>query len=43
MKETGDIIYNMIKNFVYVELGPELVCHDKLYQNAIKKQERVKE
>ncbi|CAD8204915.1 unnamed protein product [Paramecium pentaurelia] len=33
----------MFKNFMYVEYGQELQCHEKLYQNALKKQQKQKE
>ncbi|CAD8109537.1 unnamed protein product [Paramecium primaurelia] len=33
----------MFKNLMYVEYGQELQCHEKLYQNALKKQQKQKE
>lgn len=30
----------MFKNFMYVEYGTELPCHEKLYLNALKKQSK---
>lgn len=49
MKEIGELfgfelclliklqLKNMFKNFMYVEYGTEMPCHEKLYLNALKK------